>query len=100
MRRDQALDLFRIDDMLDEEERRVRDAVRDWVERRVLPHIEQWAWDCVFPRELVAEMADRHIGSAIVVKNRKLAGILSVTDVCRVLAEILRHRFPDPGAAA
>ena len=50
--------------------------------------------------EVVAEMAERHIGSAIVVKNRKLAGILSVTDVCRVLAEILRHRFPHPGDAA
>ena len=50
--------------------------------------------------EVVAEMAHRHIGSAIVVKNGKLAGIISVTDVCRVLAEILRHRFPDPDDAA
>jgi acetoin utilization protein AcuB len=50
--------------------------------------------------EVVAEMARRHIGSAIVVKNGKLAGIISVTDVCRVLAEILRHRFPDPSDAA
>jgi len=58
MRRDHEHDLFRIDDMLDDDERRVRDAVRDWVERRVLPDIERWAWDCVFPRELVAEMAD------------------------------------------
>ncbi len=27
----------------------------------------------------------------------KLAGILSVTDVCRVLAEILREQFPASG---
>lgn len=43
---------------------------------------------------VVSEMADRHIGSAIVVKHGKLAGILSVTDVCRVLAEILNDLFP------
>lgn len=43
---------------------------------------------------VVSEMAERHIGSAIVVKHGKLAGILSVTDVCRVLAEILDDLFP------
>jgi glutaryl-CoA dehydrogenase len=57
MRRSDSLDLFLIDEMLDDEERQIRDSVREWVERRVMPHIEQWAWDCVFPRELVAEMA-------------------------------------------
>ena len=49
---------------------------------------------------LVAEMARRQIGSAIVVRHERLAGILSVTDVCRVLAEILRHRFPGGDDAA
>ena len=57
MRRFDDFDLYHFDDLLTDDERRVRDAVRDWVERRVLPHIEQWAWDCVFPRELVSEMA-------------------------------------------
>jgi glutaryl-CoA dehydrogenase len=50
-------DLYRIDDLLTEDERRVRDSVRAWVSERVLPHIEGWAWDCRFPRELVSEMA-------------------------------------------
>jgi CBS domain-containing protein len=46
----------------------------------------------------VSEMAERHIGSAIVVKRGKLAGILSVTDVCRALAELLDDLFlPDNG---
>lgn len=44
--------------------------------------------------EVVAEMAVRQIGSAIVVRHGKLAGILSVTDVCRVLAEVLEELFP------
>ena len=50
--------------------------------------------------EVVAEMARRQIGSAIVVRHERLAGILSYTDICRVLAEILRHRFSGSDDAA
>jgi acetoin utilization protein AcuB len=50
--------------------------------------------------EVVEEMSRRQIGSAIVVRHQRLAGILSVTDVCRVLAEILRQRFPEDDDAA
>ena len=60
---------------------------------------------------LMAEHAIRHVpvlrdGRVVgivsaraphVVKKGKLAGILSVTDVCRVLAEILREQFPASG---
>jgi len=46
--------------------------------------------------DVVSAMAERRDGSAIVVKKGKLAGILSITDVCRVLATILRERF-EPG---
>jgi acetoin utilization protein AcuB len=49
---------------------------------------------------VVEEMASRQIGSAIVLRSGRLAGILSATDVCRVLAEILRQRFPDEDDAA
>jgi glutaryl-CoA dehydrogenase len=52
----EGLDLLQIDEMLADDERRVRDTVREWVDDRVLPHIEQWAWDCHFPRELVPEL--------------------------------------------
>ena len=53
----ESLDLFAVDHLFTDEERLVRDTVRDWVRRRVLPHIEAWAWDGHFPRELVPEMA-------------------------------------------
>ncbi len=46
--------------------------------------------------QVVTRMAESHIGSAIVVKHDKLVGILSVTDICRVLAELLEIRFPTP----
>jgi CBS domain-containing protein len=38
-------------------------------------------------------MAERRIGSAIVVKGDKLVGIFTVTDACRALADVLK--IPD-----
>lgn len=46
---------------------------------------------------VVANMAARHIGSALVVKEGRLAGIFTTSDACRLLAEIIRARFPSPG---
>ncbi|MEV4377318.1 acyl-CoA dehydrogenase family protein [Streptosporangium sp. NPDC049644] len=46
-------DLLRIDDTLSEEQRLIRDTVRDFVADRVLPHIGDWFEEAVFPaREL------------------------------------------------
>jgi acetoin utilization protein AcuB len=47
--------------------------------------------------EVALEMAKRHIGSAIVLHHEKLAGILSATDICRILAEVLEAEFSAPG---
>lgn len=44
--------------------------------------------------EVVFGMAQRHIGSAIVVRRGKLAGILSSIDVCRILGKYLESMFP------
>ena len=43
--------------------------------------------------KVTAEMARRHIGSAIILHHGKLAGILSAMDACRILAEILETEF-------
>jgi CBS domain-containing protein len=46
------------------------------------------------------QMADRRVGAAVVVRQGKLAGILTTTDVCRLLAELLRataHVLGDDG---
>lgn len=43
--------------------------------------------------EVVAQMAQRHIGSVIVTRKGKLAGILSAIDVCRIFAEYLENQF-------
>ena len=47
--------------------------------------------------EVAREMAKRHIGSAIVLHHEKLAGIVSATDISRILAEILESEFTSPG---
>jgi acetoin utilization protein AcuB len=43
--------------------------------------------------EVVAQMAKRHIGSVIVTRKGKLAGIVSAMDVCRIFAEYLENQF-------
>lgn len=50
--------------------------------------------------EVSDEMARRHVGSAVVVRHGKLAGIFSTVDACHLLAEFLRDRFPEGPEAA
>jgi acetoin utilization protein AcuB len=44
--------------------------------------------------EVAAEMSRRRIGSALIVRHGKLAGILSAMDICRILASVLNAEFP------
>jgi acetoin utilization protein AcuB len=50
--------------------------------------------------EVTSEMATRHVGSAVVLRHGKLAGIFSTVDACRLLAEFLRDRFSEGPEAA
>ena len=51
---------------------------------------------------VLEEMIERQIGAAIVTKSSRLAGIVTVTDVCRALAALLEQRYGSgsPDAAA
>jgi acetoin utilization protein AcuB len=46
---------------------------------------------------VLMHMAERHIGSALVVKEGKLAGIFTTTDACRTFGQLLRSLFPKGG---
>jgi acetoin utilization protein AcuB len=46
--------------------------------------------------EVVEGMAAIHAGSALVVKNDKLVGILTDTDVAKMLTQTLRELYPPP----
>ncbi|MHC4938330.1 MAG: acyl-CoA dehydrogenase family protein [Planctomycetota bacterium] len=54
----EAPDFFCIDELLTEDERMVRDMVRDWVSERVIPHIGDHYVAGTFPDELIPEMAE------------------------------------------
>jgi glutaryl-CoA dehydrogenase len=51
-----AVDLLRVDDELSEEERLVRDTVRDFAAKKILPHIADWFEAGTLPRELFPEV--------------------------------------------
>lgn len=46
---------------------------------------------------VLSAMAERHLGSALVVKGEKLAGIFTVTDACRHFCRFLRAQLPPTG---
>jgi len=52
-----ALDYYRLDDLLTDEERMVRDLVREWVDREVMPIIGDYADRGAFPTQLIPQMA-------------------------------------------
>jgi acetoin utilization protein AcuB len=49
---------------------------------------------------VLATMAERHIGCALVLKEGRLAGIYTTTDACRGFAELLRALGPSGGDEA
>ena len=50
-------DFLAIDALLDDEERAVRDTVRQFVRERVLPEVGDWFEQAILPRELAKELA-------------------------------------------
>jgi glutaryl-CoA dehydrogenase len=50
-------DFLAVDALLDDEEKAIRDTVRQWVRDRVLPEIGDWFEQGMLPRELVKEVA-------------------------------------------
>jgi glutaryl-CoA dehydrogenase len=50
------LDFLAIDALLDEEERAIRDTVRQWVRERIVPNVGEWFEQGILPRELAQEI--------------------------------------------
>jgi len=44
-------------------------------------------------QSVASHMAEHRLGSALVTKNGKLAGVFTSTDACRVLDEYLEAQF-------
>ena len=61
-----GVDYLDCDSLLTEEQRLVRETVRSWVEEKVLPIIEDAAYEGRFPSELVPQMAAMHLFGATI----------------------------------
>ena len=54
----EALDFYDVDSLLTDEERMIRDAVRDWVDENVIPNIEKACRDEVFPDQWRVDLGE------------------------------------------
>lgn len=53
-----GVDYYQLDDLLTDEEKSIRDTVRDFVSNEIMPIIEKYNQDMAFPTQLVPKMAD------------------------------------------
>jgi glutaryl-CoA dehydrogenase len=58
MRKFDGVDLYNVDSLFSDEEKAVRQLVRDWTEDNVIPIIEEHCRKATFPRHLVAQMGE------------------------------------------
>ena len=54
----EAPDYYQIDELLSDEQKLVRNSVRDWVKKSVSPIIEEYAQNAKFPKHLLKELAE------------------------------------------
>jgi glutaryl-CoA dehydrogenase len=74
----QGVDYYDLDSLLSEEERMVRDTLRQWVDDNLLPVIEEAYIERRFPRELIPQMAELGIYGANLPAEYGCAGLNNV----------------------
>ena len=75
----QGVDFYDIESLLSEEERMVRDLIRDWVEEKVLPVIGDAYISGRFPRELIPEMGELGVLGSNLPESCGCAGLNNVS---------------------
>jgi glutaryl-CoA dehydrogenase len=73
-----GVDFYQMDTLLSEEERAVRDAVRAWVDERLMPLITDCYLDGRFPRELIPSLAELGVLGANLPEEFGCAGLNNV----------------------
>ena len=73
----EPVDFYNLEELLTEDERTARDAVREWVQNRFMPVVKQHYRAGTFPLELVPEMADLGVFGPTI-KGYSCAGFGSV----------------------
>jgi glutaryl-CoA dehydrogenase len=74
----EGVDFYDIDGLLSEEERAVRDMVRDWVDEEVMPIINQHYMEHTFPTELIPKMGELGFFGANLPEKYGCAGLNNV----------------------
>ena len=74
----EGIDFYDVDALLSEEERMVRNTVRDWVEDRVVPVIGKAYVDRRFPKELIPEIGELGMLGANLPEDYGCAGLGNV----------------------
>src|SRR5262245_26401262 len=70
-----GVDFYEIDSLLGDEERQIRDHVRDWVEDRYLPLVERAYEEAFFPAEVIPEIAGMGLLGATLPEKYGCAGV-------------------------
>jgi glutaryl-CoA dehydrogenase len=70
-----GVDFYEIDSLLSDEERQIRDHVREWVEERYLPLIEKAYEDAHFPADVIPEVAEMGLLGATLPEKYGCAGV-------------------------
>jgi glutaryl-CoA dehydrogenase len=74
----EGVDFYAMDELLSEEERAVRDMVRDWVDAEVMPLINEHYIGRSFPRELIPQMGELGFYGANLPEEYGCAGLNNV----------------------
>jgi glutaryl-CoA dehydrogenase len=74
----QGVDYFDLDSLLSEEERMIRDTVREWVDDNLLPIIEEAYIERTFPKHLIPQMAELGMLGASLPEKYGCAGLNNV----------------------
>lgn len=78
MARFQGTDYFDTDALLSEEERMIRDTIRDWVDDNLLPVIEDAYIERRFPKEIIPQLAELGVYGANLPEEYGCAGLNNV----------------------
>ncbi len=73
-----GVDYYLIEDLLTEDEKLVRDSVREFVDDKVIPIIEEHYQNATFPRELIPQMAELGLLGITLPEEYGCAGMNSV----------------------
>jgi glutaryl-CoA dehydrogenase len=74
----EGVDFYRVDDLLSEEERAVRDTVRAWVEEHLIPVIGDCYIEGRFPKQLIPGLAELGVFGANLPEEYGCAGLNNV----------------------